>query len=77
MKKPTNAFIIKCIDTQHSPSCFGTLKCHHQGVKHDSAEIGAQCREKQRWMEAVYCNWQRSGYIPSITIMFDSLIMAF
>jgi hypothetical protein len=39
----------KCINhsmycTQYSPSCFGTLKCHHQGVKHDPAEIGAQCR---------------------------------
>jgi hypothetical protein len=51
MKIPTNALIIQCIDTEHIPTCFGTLKCHHQGVKHDPAEIGAQCREKHRWME--------------------------
>jgi hypothetical protein len=44
--KPTNALIIQCIGTQYSPTCFGTLKCHHQGVKHDPAEIGAHCRGK-------------------------------
>jgi hypothetical protein len=43
----TNALIIQCIGTQYSPTCFGTLKCHHQGITHDPAEIGAQCREKQ------------------------------
>jgi hypothetical protein len=43
-KKPTNALILQYIDTIHSPTCFGTLKCHHQGVNHDPAEIGAQCR---------------------------------
>jgi hypothetical protein len=43
-EKPTNALIIQCIGTAYSPTCFGTLKCHHQGVKHDLAEIGAQCR---------------------------------
>jgi hypothetical protein len=53
-KKPTNALIIQCIDTRHSPTCFGTLKCHHQGFNHDSAEIGAQCRSNQGWMGAVY-----------------------
>jgi hypothetical protein len=42
-EKPTNALIIQCIGTQYSPTCFGTLKCHHQGVKDDPAEIGAQC----------------------------------
>jgi hypothetical protein len=46
-EKPRNALIIQCIGTQHSPTCFGTLKCHHQGVKHDPAEIGAQFRGKQ------------------------------
>jgi hypothetical protein len=45
-EKPTNAFIIHCIGTQYSPTCFSTLKCHHQGVKQNPAEIGAQCREK-------------------------------
>jgi hypothetical protein len=43
MKKPTNALILQCIDTRHSPTCFGTLKWHHQGVNHDPADIGAQC----------------------------------
>jgi hypothetical protein len=50
-KKTTNALIIQCIDTQHSPTCFGTLKCHYHGVKHDPAEMGAQCLEKQRWTD--------------------------
>jgi hypothetical protein len=45
MKKPTSAVIIQCTDTRNSPTCFGTLKCHHQGVNYDPAEIGAQyCR---------------------------------
>jgi hypothetical protein len=58
---PTNTLIIRCIGTQHSPTCFGTLKCHHQGVKRDHAEIGAQCRGKQRKMGALYCNRRRDG----------------
>jgi hypothetical protein len=49
-EKTTNALIIQCIGTQYSHKCFGTLKCHHQGVKHDPAEIDAQCRGKQRKM---------------------------
>jgi hypothetical protein len=49
-EKPTNALTIQCIVTLCSPTCFGILKCHHQGVKHDPAEIGAQCRQKQRSM---------------------------
>jgi hypothetical protein len=60
-EKPTNALIIQCICTQYSPTCFSTLKCHHQGVKHDPAEIGAQCHRKQRRMGAVYCNRQHDG----------------
>jgi hypothetical protein len=60
-KKPTKALIIQCIDTQYSATCFSTLKCHHQGVKHDPAEIDAQCCGKQRWMEAVYCNRRHDG----------------
>jgi hypothetical protein len=36
-EKSTNAFIIQYIGTQYSPTCFGTLKYHHQGVKHDPA----------------------------------------
>jgi hypothetical protein len=43
-EKPTNALIIQCIGIQYSPTCLGTLKCYHQGVKHDPAETGAQCR---------------------------------
>jgi hypothetical protein len=60
-EKPTNALIIQRIGTQYSPTCFGTLKSHHQGVKHDPAEIGTQCRGKQRRMVAVYCNRWRDG----------------
>jgi hypothetical protein len=60
-EKPTNALIIQYIGTQYSPTCFGTLKCHHQGIKHDAAEIGAQCRVKQRRMEAVYFKRRRDG----------------
>jgi hypothetical protein len=59
-EKPTNALVIQCIGTQYSPTCFGTLKCHHQGVKHDPAKLGAQCREKQRRMGAVYCKRRRN-----------------
>jgi hypothetical protein len=54
MKESTNAVILQCIDTRHSPTGFGTLKCHHQGVNHDPSEIGAQCCRNQTWMEAVY-----------------------
>jgi hypothetical protein len=43
-RKRTNAVILQCIDILRSRTCFGTLKCHHQGVNHDPAEIGAQCR---------------------------------
>jgi hypothetical protein len=61
-EKPTNVLIIQCIGNQYSATCFGTLKCHHhQGVKHDSAEIGARCRGTQRRMEAVYCNRRSDG----------------
>jgi hypothetical protein len=48
VKKPTNALINQCIGTQYSPTCFGTLNWHHQGVKYDPAEIGVQYRGKQR-----------------------------
>jgi hypothetical protein len=58
-EKPTDALTIQCIGTRYSLTCFGTLKCHHQGVKHDPAEIGAQCRGKQRGMGAVHCNRRR------------------
>jgi hypothetical protein len=47
-KKPTTAVIFHCIDTGHSAACFGTSKCHHQGVNHDPAEIGAQCCRNQK-----------------------------
>jgi hypothetical protein len=43
IKKPTNAVILQRIDNRDSPICFGTLKCHHQGVNRGPAEIGAQC----------------------------------
>jgi hypothetical protein len=52
-EKPTNALIIPCIDTQYSPTCFGTLKCHHQGDKHDPDEIGAQCHGKLKNVPSV------------------------
>jgi hypothetical protein len=51
-EKTTNALIIQFIGIQHSPTYFGTLKCHNQGVKHDPAEVGVQFRGKR--MEAVY-----------------------
>jgi hypothetical protein len=74
-EKPTNAVIIQCIGTQHSRKSFGTLKCHHQGVKHDPAEIGAKFRGKQRWMEAVYCKWRRDGRdIPPVTPQYTAFI---
>jgi hypothetical protein len=63
-EKPTNALAIQRIGIQYSPTCFGTLKCHHQGVKYDPAEIGAQCLWKQRWMGAVYCNGRRVVGMP-------------
>jgi hypothetical protein len=58
-KKPTNALTTQFIGIQCSTTCFGILKCHHQGVKHDPVEIGAHFREKQRRMGAVYCNRRR------------------
>jgi hypothetical protein len=81
-EKPTNAVILQCIDTRHSPIYFGTLKCHHQGVNHDPAEIGAQCCRNQRWMEVVYCSRWRDGQdMPTLGTylsrnMIDSLMMA-
>jgi hypothetical protein len=60
-EKPTKALIVQCIGTQYSATCFGILKCHFQGVKNDPAEIGAQCRGKQRRMGAVYCDRRRDG----------------
>jgi hypothetical protein len=65
-EKPTNALIIQCIGTQYSATCFGTLKCHHQGVKHDPAETGTQCRGKLRRMGAVYCNRWPIGLLHSV-----------
>jgi hypothetical protein len=68
-EKPTNTLIIQSIGSQYSPTCFGTLKCHHQGIKHDPAEIGAQCRGRQSKMGAVhvYCNRLCDGQdIPTI-----------
>jgi hypothetical protein len=85
-EKPTTELIIQCIGIQYSPTCFGTLRCHHQEVKHDPTEIGAQCRGKQRRMGAVYCDRRRDGWdIRTITlpftclsrITFDSLMMVF
>jgi hypothetical protein len=59
-EKPTNALISHCIGVRYSPTCFGTLKCHNQGVKHDAAEVDVQGRGKQRRMGAVYRN-RRGG----------------
>jgi hypothetical protein len=72
--KKTNSLIIQCVDTQYSPTCFGTTKCHHQGSKHDPAEIGAQCCGKQRRMEAGYCNRRRDGRDVTIYSFHPSLL---
>jgi hypothetical protein len=60
-------------------SMFYMFRHHHHGVKHDPAEIGAQCLEKQRRMGAAYCNRQRDdrdvSYLSGIT--FDSLMVEF
>jgi hypothetical protein len=61
IEKPINGLIIHCISTQFPATCFDTLKCHHQGAKYDPAEIGAQCRGKQRKVGAVYCDRRRDG----------------
>jgi hypothetical protein len=53
-ENPTNALIMQCIGDKYSPTCFGTLKCHNQGIKHDPAEIGAQCRGKLKYMLKYY-----------------------
>jgi hypothetical protein len=37
--------------------------------------MGAQCREKQRWMEALYCNWRRDG--RDINTLTHLLIFSF
>jgi hypothetical protein len=60
-EKTTNAVILQRIDTRHSATCFGTLKCHHQGVNLHPTEIDAQCCRNQIWMEAVCCSWWRDG----------------
>jgi hypothetical protein len=74
-EKPTNALIIQCIGTKYSPTCFGTLTCHHQGVKYypDMLTITPPV--------TIY------SFHPSLLpttlgtylnrIMFDSLMMAF
>jgi hypothetical protein len=55
-KNLINALIIQCIGNQYSPTCFDTLKCHHQGVNHDPAEIGAQCSP---WLRETADNTER------------------
>jgi hypothetical protein len=85
-EKPTNALIIQSIGAQYSPTCFGTLKCHHQGFKHNPAEIGAQCRGMVdiptiTLPAAVYSS--HPSLLPTTMgtylsrIMVDSLTMAF
>jgi hypothetical protein len=61
MKKPTNALILLYFSSQYSTTCFCILEYHHQGVNPAPAEIGAHCRGKQRWMEALYCGRWRGG----------------
>jgi hypothetical protein len=68
MKKPSNAQIFGLISTRRSPTGFGTLIYHHQGVNHNPAEIGAQCCRNQRWMEAVYCSRWREGQGNTLAI---------
>jgi hypothetical protein len=43
MKIFGDAVILQCIDTGHSPTCFGNIKYHNQGGNHDPADVGAQC----------------------------------
>jgi hypothetical protein len=82
-EKPTNALIIQCIGTQYSARCFGTLKCHHQGVKHDPTETGAQCRDIPTIAPHVTIYSSHPSLLPTTMatylrkIMFDSLMMAF
>jgi hypothetical protein len=76
MKPPTNAVILQRIDTRYSPTCFGTLKCHHQGVNQDPAEIGAQCCRNQRRMEGVHCGrWRdcQDNILPQVVEIRDGL----
>jgi hypothetical protein len=58
-KKPAYALILHFIDTRHFPTCFDTLKCYHQGINHDPAEISAQLCRNWRWTEAVYYSMWR------------------
>jgi hypothetical protein len=64
-EKPTNALILLYFNTHYSHTCFGILECHHQGVRHDPAEIGAHCLGKQRWMKAGYCGRRRDVQDPT------------
>jgi hypothetical protein len=85
-EKPTNALIIECICTQYFPTCFVTLKCHHQGVKHDPAEIGKRRLDGQdipTITPSVTIYRSQPSLLPTTLgtylsrIMFDSLIMTF
>jgi hypothetical protein len=37
-KTPTNASLIQCIGASYTPTRFGILECHHQGVRYEHAE---------------------------------------
>jgi hypothetical protein len=45
-ENPPNALTTQCTVTQYSATCFDTLKCYHQGLKHAPAEMGVQCSGK-------------------------------
>jgi hypothetical protein len=38
-KRPTNASLIQCNGVYYTPTCFGILECHHQGVRYEHAEM--------------------------------------
>jgi hypothetical protein len=38
-KRPKNASLIQRIGAQYTPTCFGILKCHHQGVRYEHSEM--------------------------------------
>jgi hypothetical protein len=89
-EKLTNALIIQCIGAQYSPTCFGTLKCHNQGIKHDPSEISAQHNKRRDGRNiiptitpSVTIYSSQPSLLPTMLgtflrrIMFDSLMMAF
>jgi hypothetical protein len=85
-ENPTNAVILQFIDTRHSPTCFGTLKCHNQGIKRDPAEIGGSVVEIRDILTLTPPSTIHSFHLSLISttlgtflsrITIDSLMIAF